>query len=135
LRILFHPLPLPLRENKNARKGIATVSARSSSCGAPHRERKQKRPQGHCDVSSTGRMLPAPLFREKTKTPARALRLKSLGRDGLLDPLGERKQKRPQGHCDVIAPFIAYAAFPFERKQKRPQGHCDQARTLTKKSV
>jgi len=38
-----------MRENKNARKGIATYSIAHASRASAVRERKQKRPQGHCD--------------------------------------------------------------------------------------
>jgi len=37
----------------------------------------------------------------------------------------ERKQKRPQGHCDQHSTYRGSLATENERKQKRPQGHCD----------
>jgi len=38
------------RENKNARKGIATFGSPALERASVLHERKQKRPQGHCDL-------------------------------------------------------------------------------------
>jgi len=42
-----------------------------------------------------------------------------------VSPIEQRKQKRPQGHCDYSLSVGGPQSTNHERKQKRPQGHCD----------
>jgi len=83
------------RENKNARKGIATQAFPLFFAHNLLGERKQKRPQGHCDYNEDVDSLPAP-------------------------ESSERKQKRPQGHCDAIdIPGKVVIVFLRENKNAR----------------
>jgi len=117
------------RENKNARKGIATdlIQILSQVPGV-QRENKNAR-----KGIATGSDTPAqshPPSPEKTKTPARALRLNDEHDTPFSAFVHERKQKRPQGHCDFSCSRLRCEPRTAERKQKRPQGHCDLRRGM-----
>jgi len=112
-------------------------------------ERKQKRPQGHCDSNeqfepnlhrwskrenknarkgiATSGVEFVQIFHfsgEKTKTPARALR-RALPRPTTISRAARENKNARKGIATLVAPSSVAQVFGPERKQKRPQGHCD----------
>jgi len=108
-----------MRENKNARKGIATLNQRQSRT-AIFAERENKNARKGIATPILRARSACGNRREKTKTPARALRRESPARGSPRD-CSERKQKRPQGHCDEVPRDSAMAqkCSPRENKNAR----------------
>jgi len=102
------------------RQGIATVANKETTKRRNDVREKTKTPARalrHLDIAAKVRLKPT---REKTKTPARALRLAPRPLTSRDKRIGERKQKRPQGHCDALAPGTLVPPLRPREKTKTP---------------